>query len=151
MEPVMIDARFTELKHMLEVRRRELQRTLDSKLRDVRTNNGHGNKVVGALDAAEASDSDLQQEIAITLTEMTAEVLGRVDDALARLARGVYGCCVECQSEISLRRLIALPFAQRCRECEELREIVQSRSRQWSAGRAHSLAQSGTGTLAGAE
>lgn len=134
----MIDTRYTELKQMLEIRRRELRRSLAAKLRDV-ANNGHQSELVGALDAAEASDSDLQQEIVITLTEMTAEVLGRVDEAFARLARGVYGCCVECNCEISLSRLTALPFALRCRECEELHETGERRSRQFSAGRSDSL------------
>ena len=87
----MTDARYPELKRMLEVRRRELQRNLGAKRRDLRANNGHDGELVGALDTAEASDSDLQQDIAITVTEMTAEVLGRVDEALARLASGVYG------------------------------------------------------------
>lgn len=135
----MVDARYMELKRMLEIRRRELQRNLGAKLRDVRTSNGHDGDLVGALDAAEASDSGLQQDIAITLTEMTAEVLRRVDEALARLADGAYGSCVECNGEISLKRLTALPFAVRCRECEALHEIGEGRSRQFSAGRSDSL------------
>ena len=135
---IMIDARYADLKQMLEVRRRELQRNLSVKLRDLGANNGHDRELVGALDAAEASDVDLQQEIGITLTEMTAEVLGRVNEALARLASGVYGLCVECNIEISEKRLTALPFAQRCRECEELREVGERRSLQFSAGRNNS-------------
>jgi RNA polymerase-binding transcription factor len=135
----MIDARYTELKRMLEVRRRDLQRSLDAKIRDLGANDGHDRERVGALDAAEASDSGLQEDIAITLTEMTAEVLGRVNEALARLASGVYGSCVECHGEISLKRLTALPFALRCRECEALRESGERRSRQFSAGRSHWL------------
>jgi len=135
----MIDARYTKLKQMLEIRRGELQQRLDAKLRDVRANNGHEGEFVGALDAAEASDSDLQQEIAITLTEMTAEVLRRVDEALARLAGGVYGNCVECDGDISLNRLMALPFALRCRECEELREVGERRMGQPLTGRSTSF------------
>ena len=135
----MIDARYTEQKRMLETRRRELQRNLDTKLRDVRANNGRESELGGVLDAAEASDSDLQQDIAITLTAMTAEVLGRVDEALARLANGVYGRCVECDGEISLKRLSALPFALRCRDCEELREIGEKRSPHLSAGHSNSF------------
>jgi RNA polymerase-binding transcription factor DksA len=92
---IMIDARYVDLKQMVEVRRRELQRNLSVKLRDLRANNGHDRELVGALDAAEASDVDLQQEIGITLTEMTAEVLVRMNEGLARLASGVYGFCVE--------------------------------------------------------
>ena len=135
----MIDARYAQLKQMLEVRRRDLQRNLDAKLRDLEANNGHDRELLGALDAAEASDSGLQQDISITLTEMTAEGLRHVDEALGRLASGIYGSCVECDGQISHKRLTALPFALRCRGCEELREIGERRSRQFSAGRSHSL------------
>jgi DnaK suppressor protein len=132
----MIDARYAKLKQMLEIRRRELQQNLDAKLRDVRANNGHDGEL-GALDAAEASDSDLQREIAISLTEMTAEMLRRVDEALERLTRGVYGDCAECDGEISLNRLMAVPFALRCRECEELREVDERRSRPLQSSRSN--------------
>ena len=138
---IMSDARYAEVKAMLEVRRYELQRNLGVKLRNLGANNGHDRALVGPLDAAEASDSDLQQDIAVTLTEMTAEVLGRVDEALARLASGAYGSCVECDGEISLKRLTVLPFALRCRECEALHEIGEGRSRQFSAGHSYSLPQ----------
>src|SRR5947209_19388228 len=135
---IMSDARYSELQEMLEIRRRELQRNLGVKLQNLGANNGHDRALVGPLDAAEVSDSDLQQDIAVTLTEMTAEVLGRVDEALARLASGAYGSCVECDGEISLKRLTALPFALRCRECEALHEIGEGRSRQFSAGHSYS-------------
>ena len=75
----------------------------------------------------------------MSLTEMTAEVLRRVDEALARLASGVYGRCVECNAEIPTKRLTALPFAGRCRECEQLREIGARQSRRFSAERSGSL------------
>ncbi len=124
----MTDTRYAELKRLLEVRRRELKQALNLKLREVRTNNGHDAESVGALDAADASNSELLQEIGITLTEMTAEALARTDEALARIAGGVYGRCEECDGEISDQRLAALPFAVRCRECQELHES-QTRQR----------------------
>jgi len=49
------------------------------------------------------------------------------------------GLVVECNGEVSLNRLTALPFALRCREYGELREIGEKRSRQLSAGRSNSL------------
>jgi DnaK suppressor protein len=135
----MTDTRHAELNQMLEIRRRELQRALGVKLRDVRANNGHDGQIVGALDAADASNSELLQDIGITLTEMTAEALVRIDEALARIASGVYGLCAECNGEISQKRLAALPFAVRCRECQELHEIGEGRLRQFSARRGASL------------
>ena len=135
----MTETRYAELKHMLAGRRRELQRALGVKLREVRANNGQDGPIVGGLDAADASTSELLQDIGITLTEMTAEALVRTDDALARVASGVYGLCAECNGEISQKRLAALPFAFRCRECEELHENSEGRQRQFSARRVASL------------
>ena len=135
----MTDTKYAELKQMLEVRQRELQRALEVKLRDVRANNGHDGQIVGALDAADASNSELLRDIGVTLTEMTAEALVRIDEALARIASGVYGLCEECNGEISQTRLAALPFAVRCRACQELHEIGEPRLRPFPARRRTSL------------
>ena len=135
----MTDPRYEELKRALELRREELQRNLGAKLADVRANNGRDGGRREALDAAEASESDLQLDVSVSLTEMTAAVLRRVDEALARLASGVYGVCVECHADIPTKRLTALPFAVRCRDCEELREVDARRSRRVSADRSDSL------------
>jgi hypothetical protein len=71
----MTETRYAELKHMLEVRRRERRRALAVKLREVRANNSHDCQIVDAPDAADASNSELPQGPGITLTEMTAEAL----------------------------------------------------------------------------
>jgi RNA polymerase-binding transcription factor len=135
----MIDARYEELRRTLEIRRQELQRNLVVKFADVRGNNGSDGSCSETLDEAEASELDLQQDVNIRLTEITAEALRRVDEALARLASGVYGLCVECKAEIPTKRLTALPFAVRCRQCEELREIDAKKSRRFSLERTGSL------------
>jgi DnaK suppressor protein len=130
----MTNSRNDNLKQMLEARRNELQRNLAAKLSDIRASDRHGSHP-GALDEAEASDSDLQQEISVSLTEMAAEALRRVDDALARLSSGVYGVCADCNGDIPQQRLAALPFAVRCRGCEELQEPSGKRSRSFAMGR----------------
>jgi DnaK suppressor protein len=130
---IMTDTRYAELRQQLQARRCELQRALGVKLREVRANHGHDGQPIGALDAADASNSELSQDIGIALTEMTAEALVRIDESLARIASGVYGRCAECDGNISHKRLAALPFAVRCLECEELHEIGERRSRQSSA------------------
>ena len=134
----MSKTRGTELKQMLETRRYELQQDLDAKLRDVRENSGYEGEMLGGLDAAETSDVDLQQDIDIALLEMKAEALGHVHNALARLASGAYGQCAECDAEISQQRLTALPFALRCRTCEEERETGTQQSRRLAERRAGS-------------
>ena len=125
----MTETRIEELTHVLAARRRKLQRALDSKLRDARADTS-GDRASRGLDTAETSDADLQHDVDLALIEMSAEALRRIDDAVVRLARGAYGSCTECGDEISQKRLEALPFAVRCRDCEEAYEISARRSRQ---------------------
>ncbi|MGE0815518.1 MAG: TraR/DksA family transcriptional regulator [Vicinamibacterales bacterium] len=119
----------TELAEILRVRQRELQRALGVRLHDVRESHGHLGQVVNALDMADASNAELQQDIGIAMTELAADALARVDEALTRLASGAYGRCLDCEGEIAEIRLAALPFAVRCRECEELKEVYEARTR----------------------
>ena len=60
---------------------------------------------------------------------MKAETLNKINDALARLEEGDYGNCFECGEEIAEKRLRALPFAVRCKDCEEAREVAAKRER----------------------
>ena len=58
---------------------------------------------------------------------MKAETLDKIDDALGRLGEGMYGDGFECGEEIAEARLWAVPFAVRCRDCEEAHETVERR------------------------
>jgi DnaK suppressor protein len=60
---------------------------------------------------------------------MKAETLTKINDALRRLEDGAYGNCADCGGEISDKRLRALPFAVRCKECEEGREMAVEREK----------------------
>jgi len=131
----MSDTRFEERKRMLETWRQDLRRSFTDKLAAVRANTGHESGRPETMDAAEASATDLQLDVSVSLAEMTAEVLNRIDESLARIASGDYGVCAECGSEIPTNRLAALPFAVRCRDCEELREVDVSQARRVSAER----------------
>jgi DnaK suppressor protein len=80
-------------------------------------------------DAGESSDSDIQEDIEFALIQMKTETLGKIDEALARLEEGAYGNCFECGDEIAEPRLRALPFAVRCKDCEQARENAILRER----------------------
>jgi RNA polymerase-binding transcription factor len=142
---IMTKTRDANLREMLAVRRSELQRTLGVQLREVRASSDHDGDTVTALDAADASNSELFQDIGVRLTEMTAEALARIDDALARIADGTYGVCEECQGEIAGNRLAAVPFATRCRDCQDVHETEERRLRR-GVGRRGALLQFGMGS-----
>src|SRR3954463_12887127 len=120
--------RYTELTSILEERRREIMDQVQGKIRDVRTESPN-NPSIGVLDAAESSEADIQDEIEFALIQMKAETLNKIEEALHRLEEGTFGYCFECGEEISERRLRALPFAVRCKDCEEQRETMQQRER----------------------
>jgi DnaK suppressor protein len=130
--------RYSELKGILEERRREIMGQVQGKIRDVRTE-GANNPTQGVLDAVETSEADIQDEIEFALIQMKAETLNKIEEALRRLDEGTFGYCFECGEEISERRLRALPFAVRCKDCEEARETVQQRERMMSRRGSSSL------------
>jgi DnaK suppressor protein len=130
----MAQGRYVELKKILEERRREILNEVQVKMRDVRAVGASG-EGQGVLDAAETSEADIQDDIELALIQMKSETLHKIEEALARLDEQTYGYCFECGDEISERRLRALPFAVRCKDCEEAREIAEQRERQLSQRR----------------
>jgi DnaK suppressor protein len=127
-------SRYDELKKMLEGRRHELQAEVQGKMRDVRAL-GEVNKLTEVFDAGESSENDIQEDIELALIQLKAETLNKVDDALKRLEQGNYGNCFDCGEEIAEKRLRALPFAVRCKDCEEAREVAAQRERHLNARR----------------
>jgi DnaK suppressor protein len=120
--------RYDELKRMLDERRQEIMSQVHEKIRDVRTEGTHG-KMSEVFDAGESSEADIQEDIEFALIQMKAETLSKINEALSRLEEGAYGYCFECGEEISKQRLRALPFAVRCKDCEEARETAANRER----------------------
>lgn len=134
--PETADSRYHGLKTMLEERRRALSVEVQSRLRDARTQNVHERDV---LDESETSDVDRQEEIEFTLIQMKTETLDRIATALTKISEGTYGICAECGHGIAELRLRALPFAVRCKDCEESREIADQRERftAWRSSPSH--------------
>ena len=125
--PPATAARYEALKCILIERQRTVLSEVQDKIRDVRSaRSGHDDAV---LDTGETSAVAIQEDIAFALIQMKAETLTSIDQALARFTEGTYGLCFECGDEIALLRLRALPFAVRCKNCEQAREMAQQRER----------------------
>jgi DnaK suppressor protein len=131
----MARSRYAELKQMLDGRRRELQAEVQGKMRVVREEGTWGGKLNEVLDAVESSEADIQEEIEFALIQMKSETLNKINDAVVRLEQGDYGYCFDCGEEIAEKRLRALPFAVRCKDCEEAREVAEQKQRQMVARR----------------
>src|ERR1044071_1312563 len=134
----MSRSRYNELKQMLAERRREIQAEVQGKMRGVREEGTWGGKMNEVLDAVESAEADIQEDLEFALVQMKSETMNKINDALARLEQGDYGYCYDCGEEIAEKRLRALPFAVRCKDCEETRENAQNRERQIAARRGSS-------------
>lgn len=122
----MTKERQVRLKEMLEEHKQRLQRSLSARIDEIRAQHHDGKQAEG-LDEGDASAADLEQTCGVALLELASQSLVRVDQALARLEDGEYGICSDCDTPIAARRLEALPFAVRCRVCEEVHEGEDAR------------------------
>ena len=106
--PKMKRERYNELRRILEERRLSLMGDMQHKIRNVRAERG---------------------DMEFAVLQMKAETLKKIGEALVLLSKDEFGYCHECGQEITSRRLRALPFAVRCRNCEEARESNEHQSR----------------------
>jgi DnaK suppressor protein len=124
----MTTNRYQELRRILEERRDEMAGEVKDKIRLARAEGGQMS-TRRVADACENSETDIQNDIKFALIQMKAETLTKISTALGLVEEGAYGYCYECGDEIGEGRLRALPFAARCKDCEEVRENEQNRAR----------------------
>ena len=72
----------------------------------------------GSDDAVATLEDELDEGV---VDDLRAN-LDEVDAALARIADGSYGVCVDCGQAIPDKRLTALPASARCIECQRKQE-----------------------------
>jgi DnaK suppressor protein len=58
------------------------------------------------------------RELLLTLRFRVVSYRREIETALARLADGTYGVCLECGRPIEAKRLRALPWAELCHSCQ---------------------------------
>jgi DnaK suppressor protein len=59
-----------------------------------------------------------ERDLAIRNVDRESRLLVQVRAALRRIQDGSFGTCIDCESEISPKRLSAVPSAPRCIQCQ---------------------------------
>ena len=59
-----------------------------------------------------------ERDLAIRNVDRESRLLLQVRAALRRIQDGAFGICIDCESEISPKRLLAVPSAPRCIQCQ---------------------------------
>jgi len=78
-------------------------------------------------DALDAVHMATQRELATRNLERESSVLKEVRAALTRIEDGEFGHCLNCDEEISAKRLRALPWTALCLACKEQEDRSPSR------------------------
>ncbi len=70
--------------------------------------------------------ADIQEETLLGLLEPKIKELEEIDQALLRMELGEYGRCIDCGKWLRIKRLEIMPWASRCRECQEKWEKLKA-------------------------
>jgi DnaK suppressor protein len=109
---------------------REIQKTLKSGTDILTINEPSG-------DIYDQASSERDRELGLLLGDREREKLHAIDEALLRIREGEYGICEECEEEIPLGRLKALPFARHCVRCKSDLEKLQAQTKRFEEDRAY--------------
>ncbi len=82
--------------------------------------NGAGRDSMG--DAADLGAGSLEMDFALSVLESEGNALQMIDEAITRVDSGSYGICDNCEKPIIKARLKAIPWADRCIDCQRAEE-----------------------------
>jgi DnaK suppressor protein len=103
-----------------EIRRLDTLVNLEGQYHDTESG-GVGNHI-----ADDASDT-FEQEKYVALRRNTERILDEVNHSLHQIENGSYGQCENCDQEIPIERLEALPWAKFCIGCQSKEENRRGR------------------------
>ncbi|MGE0157308.1 MAG: TraR/DksA C4-type zinc finger protein [Geobacter sp.] len=88
-------------------------------------------------DIYDQASSERDRELELILSDRERQKVHNIDDALLRMKEGEYGICEECDEEIPLGRLKAMPFTRHCVKCKSDLERLQAQTRRFEEDRAY--------------
>lgn len=110
-------SQFTPHRTALLKKQKELH---DSYERDKEAGNAQPDD--GIQDLADKAASAYSKELNFSLSDTERVTLVAIDEALERLEAGTFGVCTNCGTEVSEKRLQAIPWTAHCIDCQELQE-----------------------------
>ena len=103
-----------EFKTQLE----EMKSTITNRIEALNRDKTRANGSIDA-DSSEQAQTVQNDEVVDQLNDLERAELTKIDAALGRIESGTFGKCLDCGSDISEKRLKAIPFATICMDCVE--------------------------------
>ena len=118
-----------------------LEKLKEDTLREIRKSVKNGTEAVAAIepggDIYDQASSERDRELGLLLGDREREKIHSIDDALLRIDEGEYGICEECDEDIPLGRLKAMPFTRHCVKCKSDLEKLQAQTKRVEEERAY--------------
>ena len=73
-------------------------------------------------DPADKASNSYTKELLFSQSTNERNTLKLIEEAIDRIAEGIFGECINCGDEINQKRLDAIPWAPHCIKCQELQE-----------------------------
>jgi DnaK suppressor protein len=72
-----------------------------------------------SADALDRIQGGQERDFAIGTLDRNSKLLHEVNAALSRIRSGTFGICLDCDEDISIKRLAAVPWTASCIVCQE--------------------------------
>ena len=79
-------------------------------------------------DVGDAASDEFDKAFVMRIRDRELKLIKKIDEALMRIEKGIYGICEECGCEIEEKRLKARPVATLCIACKEDQEEREQRT-----------------------
>jgi DnaK suppressor protein len=110
------------------------RKLLDEKLGELlaeadRTVDGMTDTKENFPDPTDRASLESNRNFTLRIRDRERKLIGKIEEALARIDEGTYGKCEECGENISMERLKARPVTTRCIDCKSLQEAEERKLR----------------------
>jgi len=102
--------------------RRELQKQRQAILDETGEGLTKREKPEAFPDVSDQASAEVDQNFSMRIKEREQKLLKKIDEALDRLNKNIYGVCERCEEEIPYQRLKARPVTTLCIACKTLQE-----------------------------
>jgi len=108
----------------------QFRRTLETLLNALEQPLGKRDQIAieTSADALDQVQGAANREMAVRQLESESGRLRDVRQAIRRIDDGIYGTCLRCDSDISPKRLSAVPWAAYCLNCQDQAEQLHERA-----------------------
>ena len=117
--PNLTNEQISHLKDLLQQREKELRGDID---REVRERDDYSDVASDLADPGDKAFADLTVDLGHAEVGRDLVELRAIEAAYARMHKGTYGDCVDCETPIPYERLEVQPIAERCAPCQEIYE-----------------------------